>query len=131
MVDSVKPARHALKRWQDQLILLLGIWLFVSPWVLAYAIESPHALNAFVCGAVLAFLAACDLYKTYFWAVIVNLLVGLWVAVSPWVLRADYGQDNIMWNNLAVGLAVAVLAAWEIATDPDLHKQLPGAGAAT
>jgi hypothetical protein len=36
---------------------------------------------------VVALLAAFDLYKTYFWAVVLNLLVGLWVAVSPWLLR--------------------------------------------
>ncbi|TWI63687.1 SPW repeat-containing protein [Pseudoduganella lurida] len=121
----------ALKRWQDQLILLLGIWLFITPWIFSYVIPSPHAWNAFLCGAVLAVLAACDLYKTYLWAVIVNLAIGIWVAVSPWVLVADYGQGNVMLNNLLVGLAAAVLAAWELTTDPELHKKWPGAGAAT
>ncbi|QGZ41140.1 SPW repeat-containing protein [Pseudoduganella flava] len=120
-----------LKRWQDRLILLLGVWLFITPWIFAYAIPSPHSLNAFLCGAVLAILALFDLYKTYVWAVVVNLAIGIWVAVSPWVLQADYGQGNILLNNLLVGAAVAILAAWELTTDPDLHKQLPGAGAAT
>ena len=118
------------KRWQDQLILLLGLWLFITPWVFSYSIPSPEAWNAFVSGAVIAVLAAFDLYKTFFWAVVLNLLVGIWVAVSPWVLKvAD--QRPLMWGALIVGIAVAVLALWEMRTDPELHKHWPGAGHAT
>ena len=117
-----------LKRWQDQVILLLGLWLIVSPWALGYAQGSPQMINALVSGLVIAVLAAFDLYKTYFWAVIVNLLVGVWVAVSPWVLRlADQGA--VLWNCLIAGVAVVVLALWELRTDPELHKHWPGAAA--
>ena len=117
-----------LKRWQDQVILLLGLWLLVSPWAFSYPEGSPQMLNALVSGLVIAVLAAFDLYKTYFWAVVVNLLVGVWVAVSPWVLRlAD--QRVVMWNELIVGIAVVVLALWELRTDPELHKHWPGAAA--
>ena len=121
---------QSLKRWQDQLILVLGLWLIVSPWAFAYPEGSPQMVNAFISGLVIALLAAFDLYKTYFWAVVLNLLVGVWVAVSPWVLRiAD--QRVVMWNALIVGIAVVVLALWELRTDPDLHKHWPGTGAAT
>ena len=117
-----------LKRWQDQVILLLGLWLIVSPWAFSYPEGSPQMLNALVSGLVIAVLAAFDLYKTYFWAVVVNLLVGVWVAVSPWVLRlAD--QRVVMWNELIVGIAVVILALWELRTDPELHKHWPGAAA--
>ena len=71
------------RRWQDMVILLLGVWLFIAPWVLGYPSDSPIAMNAYIAGVIIAALAAFDLYKTYAWAVIVNLLVGLWVAVSP------------------------------------------------
>ena len=117
-----------LKRWQDQVILLLGLWLLVSPWAFSYPEGSPQMINAFASGLVIAVLAAFDLYKTYFWAVVVNLLVGVWVAVSPWVLRlAD--QRVVMWNELIVGIAVVVLALWELRTDPEQHKHWPGAAA--
>ena len=117
-----------LKRWQDQVILLLGLWLIVSPWAFSYPEGSPQMMNAIVSGLVIAVLAAFDLYKTYFWAVVVNLLVGVWVAASPWVLRlAD--QRVVMWNELLVGIAVVVLALWEPRTDPELHKHWPGAAA--
>lgn len=118
------------KRWQDQLILLLGLWLFITPWVFTYPIPSPQAWNAYVAGAVIAILAAFELYKTYFWAVVVNLLLGIWVAISPWVMKLA-SQRELMWNELIVGVAVIVLALWEMRTDPELHKHWPGAGHAT
>ena len=117
-----------LKRWQDQVILLLGLWLLVSPWAFSYPEGSPQMINAFASGLVIAVLAAFDLYKTYFWAVVVNLLVGVWVAVSPWILRLAE-QRVVLWNELLVGIAVVVLALWELRTDPELHKHWPGAAA--
>jgi len=53
-----------LKRWQDQVILLLGLWLIVSPWAFSYPEGSPQMINAFASGLVIAVLAAFDLYKT-------------------------------------------------------------------
>ncbi|MDC8760630.1 SPW repeat protein [Janthinobacterium fluminis] len=121
---------NSVRRWQDQLILVLGLWLIVSPWAFAYPQGSAQMMNAIISGVIIAALAAFELYKTYFWAVVVNLLVGVWVAVSPWVLRvAD--RNTVMWNELIVGIAVVVLALWEWRTDPELHKHWPGAGAAT
>lgn len=110
------------RRWQDQVILLLGLWLFASPFVLGYPSESAQAVNSYTAGLVIALLAVFDLYKTYMWAVVVNMLVGLWVAVSPWVPAfADRGA--LMTNHVIVGVAVLVLALWELRSDPELHKQ--------
>ena len=117
------------RRWQDQLILVLGVWLLFSPFVLGYPSDSAQAINAIVAGAVIALLAAFDLYKTYMWAVVVNMLIGLWVAVSPWV-PALADRANLMTNNVIVGIAVLVLALWELRTDPELHKQWAGTGSA-
>lgn len=117
--------QHAARRWQDQAILLLGLWLFISPWALAYPGDSPQAMNAWIAGAVIAVLAAFDLVKTYAWAVAINLLAGVWVAVSPWIPPvADRGA--MMSNCLIVGIAVVVLALWELRSDPDLHRQWAG-----
>lgn len=121
---------NSVRRWQDQVILVLGLWLIVSPWALAYPAGSLQMTNAIVSGLILAVLSAFELYKTYFWAVVVNLLVGIWVVISPWVLRiAD--PRTVMWNELIVGIAVVVLALWEMRTDPELHKHWPGTGTAT
>jgi hypothetical protein len=115
----------AARRWQDMLILLLGLWLAVSPWVLAYASNSPQAMNAWVVGVAMAVLAAFDLYKTYMWAVAANLLMGAWLTVSPWV-PALVDRGAMMTNSVIVGAAVVVLALWELRSDPELHRQWAG-----
>ena len=113
------------RRWQDQVILLLGVWLFISPWVLGYPGNAPIAMNAMIGGALLAALAAFDLYKTYAWAVIVNLLAGVWVAVAPWV-PGLVERGAMMGNSVIVGAAVVLLALWELQSDPELHRQWAG-----
>lgn len=115
----------SIQRWQDQLIALLGLWLFISPVALDYAPGSAEAMNAHVAGAVIAILAAFDLYKTYLWAVLVNLALGVWVAVSPWALQVA-GVTSITSNFVIAGLAVVVLALWELRSDPELHRQWAG-----
>lgn len=118
------------KRWQDQAILALGILLFISPFVLGYPSSSPPAVNAFIAGAVMAFLAAFDLYKTYVWAVLLNIVIGVWVAVSPWLIGVV--QDRPMTSSLlVVGIATIVLGLWELRTDPELHDQWAGTGTAS
>ncbi|GAB3398392.1 SPW repeat protein [Massilia agilis] len=121
--------RFSTRRWQDQLILLLGIWLFVSPMALGYPGSSPVAINGFVAGLIMAALAIFDLYKTYIWAVLLNLIVGIWTAVSPWLINV---QDRRMTASLLiVGIATVVLALWEMRTDPELHAQWVGTGTAS
>jgi len=117
--------RLSSTRWQDGAILLLGAWLFMSPWVLGYPSTSPAALNAHIAGAIIAALAAFDLYKTYVWAVLVNLFVGAWVAASPVVL--DIVRERPMSTSmLMVGIAAIVLGLWELRSDPDLRHQWAG-----
>jgi hypothetical protein len=116
---------YSKHRWQDQVILLLGLWLFISPWALGYASGAPISLNVSITGAVIALMAAFDLFKTYAWAVVVSLLAGVWAAVSPWApALADSGA--LMTSNVIAGVAVVVLALWELRSDPDLHRQIAG-----
>jgi energy-converting hydrogenase Eha subunit C len=118
------------RRWQDQVILLLGVWLCVSPYAFGYPGGSAPAVNAFIAGAIMAVLAAFDLYKTYVWAVLTNLMVGVWIAVSPWLV--DVLPEKAMAASLlAVGIATIVLALWELHTDPELHSQWEGTGTAS
>lgn len=124
-------AMHLSKRrWQDQVILLLGILLFISPWVFGYPTDSPAAINAYIAGAVMAILAAFDLYKTYVWAVLLNVVIGAWVAVSPWLIGVVYDRA-LTASLLVIGLATIVLGLWELRTDPELHAQWAGTGSAT
>ena len=124
---------YSTKRWQDQLILLIGLWLIASPWALGYPTDSPPASNAIIAGIIMAAMAAFDLYKTYVWAVVLNLVVGAWVAISPWIIDAMRVvlQDGAMLASLvASGVATVVLGLWELRSDPELHQQWRGTGTA-
>jgi hypothetical protein len=47
---------------------------------------------------------------THHWRDIANLILGLWLAISPWAL--SYMSDaTAAWNALVVGIVVAVAAA--------------------
>ncbi len=51
MADFMKKATG---NWQDGLMLLLGIWLFFSPWILGFAGIQSAFWNALLFGVILA-----------------------------------------------------------------------------
>ena len=61
----------------------------------------------------IAVLAIAALAAFAVWEEWLNLIVGLWVLVSPWVL-GFYGTTRPMAVHVVVGIVVAVLAAVEI-----------------
>jgi len=99
-------------RWPDWLNMLLGAWLFASPWLLHYAEDLPRAAwSAWISGAAIVLFAAIALYKPKAVEEIANALLGVWVAVSPWVLGFAANRD-ITTNAILVGVLTALLAIW-------------------
>jgi SPW repeat-containing protein len=100
------------RKWQDAIALLLGIWLFFSPWILGFYAAIPGASwNFFVIGVAFIVFAAFGLKLAATWEEWVNLVLGAWLLVSPWVLRYS---DNITARDdaVVVGLIVAAMAIW-------------------
>lgn len=112
-------------RWQDWINLVLGVWLFVSPWVLGHMLIEAAAWNAFVFGAVIALIAITALARYTVWQEVILIAIALWLIIAPWVLPftpADADGAALstalllaVWNHIAVGLLVAIFAAWEMA----------------
>jgi ABC-type uncharacterized transport system permease subunit len=94
----------------DVVNLALGVWLFLSPWIFGFDSETAASWNAWLSGIVVAGLAVAALAAFAEWEKWLNLIVGLWVAVSPWVVgfaaNARAARDH-----LVVGVIVAVVAA--------------------
>jgi SPW repeat len=91
--------------------LVLGAILFFSPWMLGF--EAGRASeNAMIAGIVIAALAIAALAAFAVWEEWLNLIVGLWTLVSPWVL--GFQGTTAMTVHVIVGAAVAILAAIEI-----------------
>jgi hypothetical protein len=91
--------------------LILGVILFFSPWLFAFE-SGPQTGNAFICGVIIAVLSLAALAAFAVWEEWLNLIVGLWVIVSPWLF--GFAQGTVTTVNVAIGILVAVLAAIEL-----------------
>jgi len=91
--------------------LILGAVLFVSPWMFGFDAGSASA-NANIAGVAIAALAIAALAAFAVWEEWLNLIVGLWTLVSPWVL--GFQGTTAMTVHVAIGAAVAILAAIEL-----------------
>ncbi len=122
MADSSSSSRF---RWQDGINLILGIWLFVSPWVLGFIGATNAATNAWAVGVIVAILALLAIFAYQQWEEWINAAIGVWLFVSPWVLHVN-GESHILWNSLIVGAALVVLALWSVSlehhSDELLHR---------
>jgi hypothetical protein len=98
-------------QWQDGVNFLLGVWLVVAPWLLGYAMETWPAWNAHIVGVVIAVAAISALVAFQRWEEWVNVVLGAWLVVSPWLLGFSALQAAT-WNQVIVGVVVAALAAW-------------------
>jgi hypothetical protein len=98
-------------KYCDVANLILGAILFISPWLFAFE-AGAASQNAIICGIVIAALSIAALSAYAVWEEWLNLIVGLWVIVSPWVL--GFQGSNAMTVHLIIGLIVAVLAAVEL-----------------
>lgn len=103
---------------------LLGVALLMTPWYFDLGSETAAARNAFISGAAIAVIAVLALSKSYDWEEYINLAIGLWVSIAPWVLGfAEAGAP--MWVHVVIGLAVAALAAvelWRLFVSPEARS---------
>jgi len=92
--------------------LILGAILFLSPWIWNFDAGRPSQ-NAMIVGIIMAVLAIAALSAFAVWEEWLNLIVGLWAVISPWVLgfHASTTETTV---HVVIGIAVAVLAAIEI-----------------
>lgn len=97
--------------WRHGLLLALGVWVFITPWVTIDFSTAARGLawNFWIVGAVIftaAALALRSVKPAHEW---VNFAAGFWLLFSPWIF--DYsGNTNLLWNTLFSGLAVVGLS---------------------
>ncbi len=91
--------------------LILGAILFFSPWMFGFeAVKASE--NANIAGIIIAILAIAALAAFAIWEEWLNLIVGLWTLVSPWLL--GFQGPKAMTVTVVIGAAVAILAAIEL-----------------
>lgn len=105
------------QRWQDWVMLVLGVWLFVSPfWMMAYASSAGAiAWNSYIMGALVVIFSIAALVNHKLWEEGVNVAIGIWLIAAPFVLGYFFGESlGAGWNQLFVGLLLALDALWVI-----------------
>jgi hypothetical protein len=105
--------------------LILGIILFASPWI--YNFTAGHeSTNAMIAGIIIVVLSIAALAAFTVWEEWINLVVGLWLIVSPWVLH--FTGTTAMRVTIVIGVLVAILAAielfdvWQSSTRPVVRR---------
>jgi SPW repeat len=91
--------------------LILGAILFFSPWIFGFEAGKPSD-NAWVAGIIIVVLAIAALAAFAVWEEWLNLIVGLWTLISPWVL--GFQGTSAMKVHVTIGVLVAILAGIEI-----------------
>ncbi|MGH8228039.1 MAG: SPW repeat protein [Steroidobacteraceae bacterium] len=130
-VTQLGGTRHdygAQARAASGINVLLGIWLIISPWVFGYASADDQAMwNAVSTGGLVLILAATRYAQPHTGSGMswVNFLLGLWAIASPWVF-VYANQGSAMWNNVATGIVIALIAIWSrSATSQEYRRHGP------
>jgi SPW repeat-containing protein len=91
--------------------VVLGSFLFVSPWLFAFS-YGPARADAFASGAILVLVSGLTIFAFTKWEEWISLLIGCWVLASPWVL--GFPHRSGMHVAAAVGAVIVYLSALEL-----------------
>jgi len=107
-------------RTASGLNILAGIWLIISPFVLGFYPEASPLWNTLIVGVIVAVFGAIrcanpDTTPGLSW---LNLLLGVWLIISPFFLPQYRTAPSPVPNDVILGIIVAVLAIWSLASTP-------------
>lgn len=109
-LDTNEDEVTASERWSrvgsSWVNILLSIWVIVSPFVLAF--YSPKTVWSNVISGVVVGILAIVRWSMHQpgWSWL-NLLLGIWLVISPFVF---FASATAMWNNVILGIIIAALA---------------------
>ena len=95
-----------LRPWNLFLILALGIWIMAAPGVFGFSGAIANSYN--VTGALVIAFAVISMSEVGRSLRFINILLGLWLVASHWVLGID--QNSVMWNGVISGLVIVLLS---------------------
>lgn len=109
------------RRWQDGVMIVLGLWMILSPFSLRYPDTAGiAALSSYIFGVAVIVFAALALYRPQMWEEWVNLVLGIGMILAPFALRFD--TDTVArWNHIVLGLLICADALWARLQYP-IHK---------
>jgi hypothetical protein len=100
----------SLANWPSWLIVLLGVWEIVAPWVLGYSDVTPILVNDIIAGAFIAITGLAQAFTWWNWPIWWTAMAGFWLLLAPFALTYQGIAPQAAINDLVVG-ALAVLFA--------------------
>jgi hypothetical protein len=128
---AVVHTRHSAQvTTASGLDIIAGLWLIISPFFLAYGNLSRAMANDVILGIIIGILALIRFTGAFRegWISWINVLLGIWVLISPWAL--GYADNAVaMRNNVILGIIVILLSGWSaLATDTADEMDMPTPG---
>ncbi len=100
------------KQWEDWASWVFGIWLCLSPWALQFDLEQVPTRNAVIVGFLIILAEVVTLSVFRAWEEWINVVLGAWLVISPWVLGIDSPAATA--NFVVIGVLVVALALYEM-----------------
>jgi SPW repeat-containing protein len=117
------------RTWEDWLGMLLGVLIVLSPWFptqtsheMLEAERSFIVLNTFTVGLLVFGLAQLEYVALQRWEEVAEILLGLWLIISPYLLGYA-GEGMLRFWHTGLGGIVVLLAALQLWQDWDLSEQ--------
>ncbi len=108
-------------RWQDWVTVVLGVILFITPWLFSTTTTASSAWNAWIVGGVAVILALMSLgfpnTEVTEW---VMTLGGIWLFISPWVLGFAT-LASAAWVAWIIGILLIIASGWTVLEERRLH----------
>ncbi len=99
------------RQWEDWVSWGLGIWLLIAPWTLHFELQPAATRASVITGVLLILVEAVTLSAFRAWEEWLNVVLGAWLIVAPWVVGAS-GAARV--NFIVVGVLVLALAVYEM-----------------
>ena len=91
--------------------LVLAAFLFISPWMFAFA-HGTLRIDTWVSAGIVAVVSVAALIAFREWEEWIACTLGVWIAVSPWVF--GFQNTRAMFINLTVGILITYLTLIEL-----------------
>ena len=96
-----------------------GLLLAISPWLAGFTSEAVASSNAVLCGLLMISFTAATILQVRDWRSWMNLVPGVWVLLSPWILGfATHMAAGAI--HFLIGLIVSIVSWLELCTTETL-----------
>lgn len=106
-----QAAGNPVAQVNDGLLMLAGLYLAASPWIVGFHGTTTLMINNLIVGlaaALLAFGFASAFGRLHGLGFAMPVL-GVWMIISPWVVAGVSTTAGMIWSNVACGAVVLVL----------------------